>query len=159
MMNKFESSKIIDKKKIKLKCQKYKDNNKKIVFTNGCFDVLHPGHIYYLDKAKNYGDILIVGINNDESVKRLKGKDRPLNNIYYRMYMLAALEVVDIIVPFNEDTPIDLISKILPSVLLKGGDYKKEDIVGADLVKSYGGLVSTINFLDGYSSTSIINKR
>ena len=133
-------------------------NSKKIVFTNGCFDVIHSGHVHYLTEAKKLGDMLIIGLNTDDSVKRLKGKDRPINNQSDRAIVLDALKPVDFVVFFDEDTPLDLIKIINPDVLVKGADYKIEEIVGADFVQQNGGQVITIKFVEGKSSTSIINK-
>jgi len=129
-----------------------------IVFTNGCFDLLHKGHISYLEKAKALGDFLVVGLNSDASVKRLKGEGRPVKEIESRLAVLAGLESVDMVVVFEEDTPKNLIENINPDVLVKGGDYKIEDIVGADYVLSMGGSVETIEFVRGYSSSAIIQK-
>ena len=132
--------------------------NKKVVFTNGCFDLIHPGHIDYLRKAKACGDILIIGLNSDASIQRLKGKERPINDFYFRSSILAALEFVDYIVKFEDDTPLFLIKQILPNILIKGSDYTIDRIVGAKEVLEKGGEVKTIDFLEGFSSTSIINK-
>jgi rfaE bifunctional protein nucleotidyltransferase chain/domain len=133
-------------------------SNKKIVFTNGCFDLIHPGHIDYLRKAKACGDILIIGLNSDASIQRLKGKERPINDFYFRSSILAALEFVDYIVKFEDDTPLFLIKQISPNILIKGSDYIVDKIVGAKEVLEKGGEVKTIDFLEGFSSTSIINK-
>ncbi len=133
--------------------------NKKIVFTNGCFDILHKGHVDYLSAARSLGDVLIVGVNTDDSVKRLnKAPNRPINNEQTRAYMVASLQVVDAVVLFNEDTPYELIKAIQPDVLVKGSDYKPEDIVGADLVKAGGGEIVTIELTQGFSTTSLIEK-
>lgn len=132
--------------------------NQKIVFTNGCFDILHYGHICYLQEARSKGDLLIVGVNSDASVARLKGDTRPINKLEHRMAFLAALESVDHVMPFSEDTPITLIKTINPNVLVKGGDYELDQIVGADHVTSYGGQVEVIDYVDGFSTTSIIDK-
>ncbi len=132
------------------------NRDKKIVFTNGCFDILHLGHIKYLKKAKRLGDILIVAVNSDASVKRLKGENRPINLQQDRMEMLAELDFVDYIVSFEEDTPYELIKKINPDVLVKGGDYQIENIVGREIVEKKGGLVTTIPFIEGKSTTGII---
>ncbi|MEY5041847.1 MAG: hypothetical protein RLZZ414_1400 [Bacteroidota bacterium] len=132
--------------------------NKKVVFTNGCFDLIHPGHIDYLRKAKACGDILIIGLNSDASIQRLKGKERPINDFYFRSSILAALEFVDYIVKFEDDTPLFLIKQISPNILIKGSDYTVDKIVGAKEVLEKGGEVKTIDFLEGFSSTSIINK-
>lgn len=135
-----------------------KAQGKKVVFTNGCFDILHLGHITYLQKAKQLGDILIVGVNTDASVRRLKGPTRPVNSQNDRAVVLAALKSVDYTVLFDEDTPLELIKKLQPSVLVKGGDYTIETIVGANEVLSNGGEVLTIDFVEGKSTTSIIKK-
>ncbi len=140
------------------KIEQWKSENKKIVFTNGCFDILHCGHIKYLQEAKSLGQKLIVGLNSDASVKRLKGNDRPVNTQECRGEVLAALEAVDLVVVFEEDTPIEIISKIVPDVLVKGGDWKIEDIVGSDVVLKNGGEVKSLSFVQGVSTTSIIDK-
>lgn len=129
---------------------------RKIVFTNGCFDILHTGHVKYLQSAKQLGDCLVVGINSDSSVRKLKGITRPINSLEDRMDLLAALESVHYVVGFEEDTPLELIRAVMPDVLVKGGDYKVEDIVGAELVISNGGIVTTIPFVEGKSTTRII---
>jgi len=136
----------------------YRFKNKKIVFTNGCFDILHKGHVEYLAKAASLGDVLIVGLNSDESVKRLKGEHRPVNNQDARSLLLASLAFVSDVVIFTEDTPLELQKVILPQVMVKGGDYKAEEIVGYDLVTSKGGQVVIIDMVEGYSTTSIIKK-
>lgn len=128
----------------------------KIVFTNGCFDILHLGHARYLKEAKTLGDILIVAVNSDASVRRLKGESRPINHEEVRMAMLAELDFIDYVLLFEEDTPYRLIQAIQPDVLVKGGDYKPEDIVGHDIVEAKGGLVTTIDLVDGMSTTNII---
>jgi len=130
----------------------------KIVFTNGCFDLLHRGHIYYLSRARELGDLLVVGLNSDASVTLLKGPGRPVNSQEARAEVLGALAFVDYIIVFEEETPLDLITLLEPDILVKGGDYKKEDIVGYREVFSRGGSVETIALLEGYSSTSIINR-
>lgn len=135
-----------------------KEKGKSIVFTNGCFDILHKGHAFYLEKAAALGDILILGLNSDKSVKKLKGPDRPINNEKSRAYLLAALRSVDFVVLFDEDTPYNVIRGIIPDILIKGGDYKTEDIVGGDIVSDAGGKVMTIKFVEGFSTTNIINK-
>lgn len=133
-------------------------SGKKVVFTNGCFDILHVGHIEYLEEAKSLGDILVVGLNSDESVKRLKGSERPLQNENDRARILGALKSVDYVSFFNEDTPIELIKSIRPDILVKGGDWPIEKIVGSDFVLSYGGEVKSLQFVDGHSSSSLIEK-
>lgn len=129
-----------------------KHNNKKIVFTNGCFDILHRGHVEYLQKAKELGDLLIIGLNGDSSVKRLKGENRPINNEKDRAIILSALECVDYIIIFYEDTPFELIKKLRPDILVKGGDYKIENVIGREYAKE----TILIDFLEGYSTTKII---
>ena len=132
--------------------------DKKIVFTNGCFDILHVGHKRYLQQAATLGDILVVGVNCDDSVKRLKGPERPINSEQDRAEMLCAMKFVDYVVIFEEDTPYGLIKKIQPDVLVKGGDYKPEEVVGRDIVEARGGRLELIKFVDGKSTTNIINK-
>lgn len=127
--------------------------NEKIVFTNGCFDMIHIGHLRYLKECKKYGNKFIIGINSDESIKRLKGNNRPINKLSDRISFLKELNIADEIIPFSEDTPEELLKKIKPDILIKGGDYKLEDIIGRDLVKE----VKIIPFVEGYSSTNIIN--
>ncbi len=134
------------------------NKNKKIVFTNGCFDILHRGHVTYLNEAKKLGDLLVLGVNSDASVKRLKGPERPINNESDRSYVLSQLKAVDFTEIFAEDTPLNLILKIKPSVLVKGGDWKIEEIVGGKEVIAGGGQVYSLNFVDGYSTTNIIHK-
>jgi rfaE bifunctional protein nucleotidyltransferase chain/domain len=129
-----------------------------VVFTNGCFDVLHKGHIDYLYQASAYGDILVVGLNSDSSVRSIKGSGRPLQDEASRSVVLASLFFVDFVVLFHEDTPFNLISGILPDVLIKGGDYKAEEIVGYDLVSGHGGKVVIIPFVEGYSTTSVLER-
>ena len=133
--------------------------DKKVVFTNGCFDILHAGHIDLLQKAKELGDILVVGLNTDESIKSIKGDKRPINKLDYRIKMLSSIQCVDYIIVFDEETPLDLIEAIKPDVLVKGGDYQIDDIVGAEIVRSNGGRVLTMPFVYNISTTEIINKR
>lgn len=133
-------------------------HRQKIVFTNGCFDVLHYGHVRYLLEAKKLGDILVVGLNSDESVRRLKGPTRPVNGEKERAFVLAALTCIDYVVIFGEDTPKGLIETVIPDVLVKGGDYDLSNIVGADFVTRNGGTVTTIPFVEGFSSTHIIEQ-
>ena len=135
-----------------------KAERKKIVFTNGCFDLLHVGHIRYLAQAKKLGDFLIIGLNSDSSVKELKGEDRPINSFEDRATLLSAIESVDLVIMFEEQTPENLIKDIVPDILVKGGDYNIEDIVGYQTVVQNGGQVKTLSFYDGYSSTNYINK-
>jgi len=128
----------------------------KIVFTNGCFDLLHRGHVEYLAKASDKGDVLVVGLNTDASVRRLKGEGRPINNEMARATVLASLSCVDAVVLFDEDTPYELIKAVRPDVLVKGADYKVEDIVGYDIVTAYGGKVETVDLVEGYSTTGML---
>lgn len=139
-------------------CNAWRNTGKQIVFTNGCFDILHRGHIELIAAAADKGNILIVGINSDDSVKRLKGQDRPVTNEQDRLFQVASLLCVDAVCMFDEDTPQQLIETIRPDVLVKGGDYTIDKIVGADFVQSYGGTVEIIPFVDGYSTSSTIDK-
>ncbi|MEE0948444.1 MAG: D-glycero-beta-D-manno-heptose 1-phosphate adenylyltransferase [Bacteroidales bacterium] len=148
-------NKILTNEGLEQRIAQWKKQNLKIVFTNGCFDLLHLGHVDYLAKAKDLGDRLIIGVNTDASVRRLKGEFRPLQDENSRLHLLAALEVVDAVVLFDEDTPYELIKQVQPDVLVKGADYKPESIVGYDIVTSRGGKVETIEYLEGYSTTSI----
>jgi D-glycero-beta-D-manno-heptose 1-phosphate adenylyltransferase len=134
------------------------DANEKIVFTNGCFDLIHQGHVDYLAKAADLGTKLVIGVNTDASVNKLKGDHRPIQDEYSRQFILAAFEFVDAVILFGEQTPYDLIKLVQPDVLVKGSDYKPEDIVGYDIVKSKGGEIKTIDFLPGFS-TSLIEKK
>ncbi|POB13123.1 MULTISPECIES: D-glycero-beta-D-manno-heptose 1-phosphate adenylyltransferase [Pseudomonadati] len=133
-------------------------SGQKIVFTNGCFDILHRGHLMYLNEAKKLGDVLIIGLNSDSSVKRLKGEDRPVNPENDRQFMLENLKAVDKVFIFDEDTPYELINAVLPNTLVKGGDWAIEQIVGHDVVTANGGQVLSLNFEDGYSTTNLIEK-
>lgn len=148
--------KILSDKAIDLFREEHKD--KKIVFTNGCFDLLHIGHLRYMQEASALGDILVVGLNSDASVKRLKGSERPINNQNDRAEMLSALEFVDYVVIFDDDTPYELIKKIQPDVLVKGGDYNPENVVGKDIVEARGGELKLLPFIEGKSTTNIINR-
>jgi len=132
----------------------YKKNNKQIVFTNGCFDILHVGHVKYLENAKKLGDILIVGINSDDSVKRLKGKSRPINSLDDRSLIIASLSSVDYVVSFEEDTPLNLIKSITPDILVKGGDYKGKSVIGSNIAKK----LVIIDFIEGKSTSNTIMK-
>ncbi|WP_419173227.1 D-glycero-beta-D-manno-heptose 1-phosphate adenylyltransferase [Halobacteriovorax sp.] len=132
--------------------------DKKVVFTNGCFDILHRGHLMYLNEARALGDELIIGLNSDASVKRLKGDDRPVNNEDDRLYMLENLKAVSKVFIFEEDTPYDLIKAVKPNVLVKGGDWAVDQIVGHDIVTGNGGKVLSLNFEDGYSTTNLISR-
>ncbi len=153
------SAKQFTKEALKPLLEKRTLEGKKIVFTNGCFDILHRGHVEYLCQARDLGDYLVLGLNTDESVKRLgKSPERPINSEETRATILAGLECVDAIVLFNEDTPLQLITFIQPDVLVKGNDYKAEDIVGYDIVTTKGGKVITINLVEGFSTTKLIEK-
>lgn len=152
-------SKLVSKETAFNTIQKLKADKKEIVFTNGCFDILHVGHVTYLSQARDLGDFLILGLNTDASVKLLnKAPNRPVNNEQARALVLAALESVDLIVLFNEQTPLQLIEFLLPSILVKGNDYHVKDIVGYDAVVQSGGKVLTLPFVDGYSTTKTIEK-
>lgn len=151
-------SKICNVEEVKQKIDKWRLDGKKIVFTNGCFDILHRGHVEYLLKARELGDILVIGLNTDASVKRLKGDTRPVNNQESRALLLSSLLFVDAVVDFDEDTPLNLIEQVKPDILVKGGDYSVESIIGYDFVKSIGGDIITIDLVDGYSTTNIIKK-
>lgn len=153
------NAKILSLKQLLEKIQDDKKNGKKVVFTNGCFDILHKGHVDYLAKAADKGDVLIVAVNTDDSVKRLgKSPSRPIQDQDARAYLIAALESVSYVILFNEDTPKELIDAVIPDVLVKGSDYKPEAIVGYDTVTKNGGKVETIDFIEGYSTTSIEKK-
>ncbi len=134
------------------------EQGQKVVFTNGCFDLLHPGHVQYLNDAKALGDKLIIGLNADASISRLKGDSRPINMLVDRAAMLMGLKSVDAVVAFEEDTPQKLIAMLLPDVLVKGGDYAVDDIVGAKEVRNAGGEVIVVPFLEGYSSSKLIER-
>ncbi|MFD0792279.1 D-glycero-beta-D-manno-heptose 1-phosphate adenylyltransferase [Mucilaginibacter litoreus] len=150
--------KIISLPALTTQIANWKKEDKRVVFTNGVFDLLHLGHITYLSKAAELGDKLIIGLNTDASVKRLKGESRPVNDQNNRAALLAALFFVDAVILFEDDTPRDLIAHLLPDILVKGADYTVDQIAGAKEVLANGGEVKTINLVEGYSSTSIINK-
>lgn len=149
--------KILDDKSLEERLNLWRGEGKTIVFSNGCFDILHRGHVEYLSKAADLGEKLIIGLNTDASVKRLKGQSRPINDEKARAVVLAGLEFVDAIMFFEEDTPYNLIKRVQPDVLVKGKDYKIEDIVGYDIVIAKGGKVETIELVDGFSTTKIVN--
>ncbi|MBB5637413.1 rfaE bifunctional protein nucleotidyltransferase chain/domain [Pedobacter cryoconitis] len=157
-MNHSLSPKIVSLPELTPLVDYWKSEGKKIVFTNGCFDLLHAGHITYLTEAASLGDILIIGLNSDDSVSRIKGPSRPVNNETTRSLVLGAMSFIDAVVFFNEDTPLELIKKVLPDVLVKGGDYQIENIAGAKETIENGGTVQVLTFLPGYSSTAIIDK-
>ncbi|PLK43108.1 D-glycero-beta-D-manno-heptose 1-phosphate adenylyltransferase [Emticicia sp. TH156] len=151
-------SKILNKEEAQEQIKEWQSEGQKIVFTNGCFDIVHLGHIDYLEKARNLGDKLVLGLNTDASVSRLKGPSRPVVNEYARARMMSALAFVDAVILFDEPTPQELIETLCPDILVKGNDYSIENIVGADFVIGRGGEVKTISLVDGYSTTSIIKK-
>ncbi len=150
--------KILDLGQLLELVAKWKKENQKVVFTNGCFDIVHLGHVDYLEKARELGDKLVVGLNTDASVSRLKGPARPVVDEYARARMIASFSFVDAVTYFEEDTPYELIKKIIPDILVKGDDYTLDNIVGADIVMGNGGNVSTIQLVEGYSTTKIIDK-
>jgi len=159
-MNKLEilSAKILSMEQLRRACAYWNFKNKKIVFTNGCFDILHLGHIEYLTKAADLGDVLIVGMNSDRSAHSLKGNNRPINDEHSRSMVLASLRFVTAVVIFDEPTPYELIKAVQPDILVKGKDYKAEEIVGQDVVLAKGGKVMTIELTPGYSTTGIEEK-
>jgi len=152
------TNKIISKEVLAHRVNGWKALAKKVVFTNGVFDILHHGHLDYLAKAASLGNYLVVGVNSDASVKRLKGEERPLQHVQDRAFQLASLMFVDAVCIFEQDTPKDLIELVKPDVLAKGGDYTITTIVGADFVTQYGGSVEVIPFVQGYSTTSLIDR-
>jgi rfaE bifunctional protein nucleotidyltransferase chain/domain len=149
---------LIDKTGITKNIDKWRRDNKTIVFTNGCFDIIHRGHVEYLQKAKLLGDILIVGLNSDVSAKHIKGEPRPYQNESDRAAILNAMEMVDLVVIFDEDTPLKLISELKPDILVKGGDYDLHSIVGVNEVEGWGGNVKIIPFLKGYGTSKLVEK-
>ena len=150
--------KILDSDQLKHQVRRWKLLGKKIVFTNGCFDILHKGHMEILSRAAASGDMLVVGVNSDQSVKHLKGEGRPVNNESFRALMLASLTIVDAVVVFDDPTPLQLIQNTEPDVLLKGGDYSPDQIVGAEEVVKNGGEVKIVPLVKGYSTTALIEK-
>ena len=159
-MNYFEkiNNKLLDGEKLTKWLDDCRKKGKKIVFSNGCFDILHRGHVEYLSKAAAFGDVMIIGLNTDASVKRLKGPSRPVNDEKSRAFVLAGLEFVSAVVLFDEDTPYNLIKTVQPDVLVKGSDYKPENIVGYDVVMAKGGKVVTVDLVEGFSTTKTIEK-
>ena len=155
-------SKILSATNLQAQLKKLRKGSKskqpKIVFTNGCFDLLHRGHVDYLERARRLGDLLIVALNSDASVRRLKGPERPLNSLSDRLQVMAALECVDFVTSFGEDTPLKLIQALVPDVLVKGGDWKAAQIVGSEVVLAAGGKVRSLNFVEGRSTTRLIEK-
>jgi rfaE bifunctional protein nucleotidyltransferase chain/domain len=152
------SNKILDRQQAAVVINNWKSEGKKIVFTNGCFDIVHLGHVDYLEKAHNLGDKLVLGLNTDESVSMIKGPSRPIVDENSRSRVMASLEFVDLVVFFNEETPYELISALIPDILVKGNDYLAENIVGADIVNKNGGKVETIELVNGYSTSNIIKR-
>ena len=152
-------NKIMDPAVLANRLAMWRFQDQKIVFTNGCFDILHRGHIEYLSQAKDQGDILVIGLNTDSSVKGLKGEGRPVQDEMSRALVLASLRIVDAVTLFDEDTPYELIKSVQPDILVKGGDYTPESIVGADIVKANGGEVVVIPLVEGYSTTGILNSK
>jgi D-beta-D-heptose 7-phosphate kinase/D-beta-D-heptose 1-phosphate adenosyltransferase len=149
--------KIFDRDTLAQKVAAWKKEGSKIVFTNGCFDILHKGHLQVLQESASFGDILIVGLNTDASVKKLKGDQRPVNDEAFRTLMMANLEIVDAVTVFPEDTPLELIKKIRPDVIVKGGDYTPEQVVGCEVVLLNGGEIKIVPIVKGYSTTAIID--
>jgi len=150
------TARVIPRRSVRALCARLRGEGKRIVFTNGCFDLLHAGHAQYLRRAAALGDVLLVGLNNDASVRRLKGEGRPVQKAADRAYLLASLSCVSYVTVFPEDTPARLIGEVVPHVLVKGGDWKGKEIVGSDVVRAHGGAVKTIRFLPGRSTTSIL---
>jgi rfaE bifunctional protein nucleotidyltransferase chain/domain len=152
------SDKIFDLAKLKTLRESWRKQGQLVVFTNGCFDILHAGHIKYLESAAALGDHLIIAVNSDESVRKLKGESRPINILSSRLYLLASLSCVDGVFPFTEETPLEVIKQLKPDVLVKGGDYKPENMVGAKEVMSWGGHVEVIPYVEGFSTTKLESK-
>ena len=152
------SSKIKTVSSLRIQLARHRRSQEKIVFTNGCFDILHVGHVRYLEQAKSLGSVLVIGVNADASVRKLKGAGRPVHCGKDRAEVLAALEAVDYVVFFPEDTPLKLIRAIRPDFLVKGGDWKIKDIVGSRFVRSYGGKVRSLPYVQGFSTTGILEK-
>ena len=151
-------SKILKRTEASLLVKTWKEEGKKVVFTNGCFDLLHLGHVDYLEKARNFGDKMVVGVNTNASVSKLKGPSRPICPEYSRLRVLASLAFVDAVVLFDEETPLELIETLSPNILVKGSDYEIKDIVGAKHVFSTGGQVKTVELVEGFSTSNIISK-
>ena len=149
--------KIISIDEIGNRVRSWREESRKLVFTNGCFDILHSGHVRYLQTAADFGDILILGLNSDTSVRKLKGSHRPIMSQNDRAYILSAIETIDYIVIFDEETPARLIQSVSPDVLVKGGDYLPEDVVGYDTVAENGGCVKIVPYVEGKSTTAIVN--
>jgi len=150
--------KLMSRSDLVRQAERWKLQDKKIIFTNGCFDILHKGHLELLSQAAALGDILVIGVNSDDSVKRLKGDERPVNDENFRALMLASLAIVDAVSIFPEDTPMELIESIVPNIIVKGGDYDPSTVVGAELVVKNGGEVKIIPLISGYSTSNLIRK-
>ncbi|BAP60505.1 D,D-heptose 1-phosphate adenylyltransferase [Methanococcus maripaludis KA1] len=149
---------IITNKKLLINLiEELRKNNLKIVFTNGCFDILHKGHVKYLSEAKKFGDVLIVGINSDSSIKKIKGNKRPIIPLESRIEVLDAVNSVDFVIPFEKETPLELISLIKPDIHVKGGDYTVENLPESKLILEYGGEIKIINLVNGFSTTNVVN--
>ena len=151
-------NKILTLEKLKVQINNWKKQDLTIVFTNGCFDLIHLGHVDYLAKARNFGDKLIIGLNTDQSIKKIKGPKRPILDEVARARILSSFEFVDAVTLFSDETPLNLIKEIKPDILVKGNDYNPENIVGAEIVKSYDGKVITVELIPGYSTSEIIKK-
>jgi len=149
---------IEDWEQLKNKIDELKKTGKKIIFTNGCFDILHWGHVSYLKKAKELGDYLVLALNTDQSVQKLKGPTRPINNQHDRALVINELKSIDFVTFFSEETPFNVINLIKPDIIAKGGDYNPNQVIGKEIVESYGGYVAIIPFVDGKSTTNVINK-
>ena len=149
---------IIDRSDIKFLCELLRKNQKKIVFTNGCFDIIHAGHVKYLTQAKSFGDVLILGLNTDDSVRKLKGSNRPINSEADRSFVVDGLKAVDYVVLFSESTAENLVAEIKPDIYVKGGDYNLENLPEGKIVQSYGGQVKLIPLLEGRSTSNIISR-
>ncbi len=150
------SDKILKLASLQHRLTDLKAEGRRVVFTNGCFDLLHPGHVRYLQRARSFGDVLVVGLNSDASVRRLKGSERPILSVADRCEVVAALECVDFVTIFDQDTPLELIQQLVPDVLVKGGDWPLDQIVGREVVQRAGGKVIAVAFEQGYSTTDII---
>jgi D-beta-D-heptose 7-phosphate kinase/D-beta-D-heptose 1-phosphate adenosyltransferase len=149
--------KIFERPALAAQCNEWKNQGRKVVFTNGCFDIIHKGHLEILTRSAEFGDILVVALNTDASVKKLKGDLRPVNNEDFRTWMMASLEIVDAVILFDEPTPAELIEAITPDIIVKGGDYTVDQVVGADHVIRHGGEVKIVPIVKGYSTTGIIS--
>jgi rfaE bifunctional protein nucleotidyltransferase chain/domain len=150
--------KLLTLSELKRRLNSARGSGKRVVFTNGCFDLIHPGHVRYLRAAKRLGDVLVVALNSDDSIRRLKGRGRPLVPARDRCEVVAALEMVDYVAVFSDDTPYQLIKALQPDILVKGGDWQPDQIVGADLVRACGGTVRSLPFARGYSTTSLMKR-